>query len=113
MLTQLKPSTQTTLRSHLRKHLIPSLGNKQLRDIGPEEVQRFISPLSVGPKTKKNIFATFQMVWKTARAWGYVERAVLHNFLNDLQNLGLFIRSAPCYMCVMAEYQPGHLLTGT
>jgi integrase len=72
VLTQLKPSTQTTLRSHFRKHLIPSLGHKQLRDIGPEELQRFISSVSASPKTKKNIFATFQMVWKTARTWAYV-----------------------------------------
>ena len=44
----------------------------QLRDIGPEEVQRFISSVKASPKTKKNIFATFQMVWKSARSWGYV-----------------------------------------
>ena len=42
------------------------------RDVRPEQVQCLVSSLKVGPKTKKNIFATFQMVWKTARAWGYV-----------------------------------------
>jgi len=43
-----------------------------MRDIGPEEVQIFIASLKVSPKTKKNIFATFQMVWKSARTWSYV-----------------------------------------
>lgn len=72
VLTQHKPSTQATLRSHFRKHLIPFFGRLQLRDIGPEEVQRFISSVKASSKTKKNLFATFQMIWKKARAWGYV-----------------------------------------
>ena len=72
VLSQHKPSTQITLRSHLRKHLLPFFGRMQLRDIGPEEVQCFISSVKVSPKTKKNIFATFQMIWKSARNWNYV-----------------------------------------
>lgn len=72
VLTQFKPSTQTTLKSHLRKHLVPFFGRKQMRDIGPEELQWFVSSVEASPKTKKNIFATFQMVWKTARSWSYV-----------------------------------------
>jgi integrase len=72
VLAQLKPSTQSTLRSHLRKHLIPFLGHLQMRDIGPEQFQCLISSLQVSPKTKKNIFATFQMIWKSARSWSYV-----------------------------------------
>jgi hypothetical protein len=50
VLSQHKPSTQITLRSHLRKHLIPFFGRMQLRDIGPEEVQRFISSVKASPK---------------------------------------------------------------
>jgi integrase len=72
VLTQFKPSTQATIRSHLRKHLIPYFGRKQMRDIGPEEAQCFVASVEAGSKTKKNIFATFQMIWKTARSWGYV-----------------------------------------
>jgi integrase len=72
VLAQLKPSTQATLRSHLRKHLVPFLGHLQMRDIGTEQVQCFISSVKASPKTKKNIFATFQMVWKSARSWFYV-----------------------------------------
>jgi integrase len=72
VLSQHKPSTQITLRSHLRKHLVPFFGRMQLRDIGPEEVQCFISSVRASAKTKKNIFATFQMIWKSAHGWSYV-----------------------------------------
>ena len=72
VLTQHKPSTQPTIRSHIRKHLIPFFGRWQMREIGPEEVQRFVSSVKVSGKTAKNLFATMQMLWKSARAWGYV-----------------------------------------
>ena len=72
VLTQFKPSTQVTIRSHLRKHLVPFFGRWQMREIGPEEVQRFISSVKASPKTVKNLFATMQMLWKSARTWGYV-----------------------------------------
>jgi|SRR5579872_6761944 len=72
VLTQHKPSTQVTIRSHIRKHLVPFFGHLQMRDIGPEEVQRFVSSVKVSAKTAKNLFATMQMLWKSARTWGYV-----------------------------------------
>ncbi|HTT20090.1 MAG TPA: site-specific integrase [Candidatus Sulfotelmatobacter sp.] len=80
VLVQHKPSTQATLRSHLRKHLIPFFGRMQMRDLGPEEVQRFISSVSVSPKTKKNLVVTLQMLWKAARSWGYVA----HDAVSDV-----------------------------
>src|SRR6185295_11472137 len=57
VLTQHKPSTQVTIRSHLRKHLIPFFERYQMRDIGPEDVQRFVSSVKASPKTAKNLFA--------------------------------------------------------
>ena len=72
VLVQHKPSTQVTIRSHLRKHLIPFFGRWQMREVGPEEVQRFVSGVKVSGKTAKNLFATIQMLWKSARVWGYV-----------------------------------------
>jgi len=72
VLTQFKPSTQATIRSHLRKHLIPFFGPWQMREIGPEEVQRFVSSVKVSGKTAKNLFATIQMLCKSARLWGYI-----------------------------------------
>jgi integrase len=72
VLSQYKRSTQVTLKSHLRKHHVPFFGHMQMKDIYPEEVQRFVASVDASSKTKKNLFATMQMLWKTARAWGYV-----------------------------------------
>lgn len=43
-----------------------------MREIGPEKVQRFISSVQLSAKTAKNLFATLQMLFKSARAWGYI-----------------------------------------
>jgi integrase len=77
VLTQHKPSTQVTIRSHLRKHLVLYFGRWPMREIESEQVQRFISSVKASPKTKKNLFATLQMLWKSARAWGYVAHDAL------------------------------------
>jgi integrase len=42
-----------------------------MRAIQTEDLQRFLSGLQVSPKTVRNLFATFQMIWKSVRAWGY------------------------------------------
>lgn len=43
-----------------------------MREIGPEEVQRFVSSVKLSGKTVKNLFAAMQMLWKSARVWVYV-----------------------------------------
>ena len=43
-----------------------------MREIGPEEVQRFVSSVKLSAKTTKNLFATMQMLCKSARSWGYI-----------------------------------------
>ena len=43
-----------------------------MREMGPEEVHRFVCSVKVSAKTAKNLFATMQMLWKSARSWGYV-----------------------------------------
>jgi integrase len=80
VLTQHKPSTQATIKSHLRKHLVPYFGRTQMKDIGTEEVQTFIASLRCSPKTVKNIHATMQMLWKSARVWNYVA----HDAVSDV-----------------------------
>ena len=77
VLTQHKPSTQVTIRSHLRKHLVPYFGRWQMREIELENVQRFVSSVKASAKTAKNLFATMQMLWKSARAWSYVAHDVV------------------------------------
>jgi len=72
VLVQHKPSTQPTIRSQVRKYLNPFFGRMALRDIQAEDVQRFVSGVQLDPKTVRNLFTTLQMIWKSARAWGYV-----------------------------------------
>jgi len=71
VLTQHKPSTQATIRSQIRKYFVPFFGTYQMRAIQTEDLQRFLSGLHLSPKTVRNLFATFQMIWKSVRAWGY------------------------------------------
>jgi Phage integrase, N-terminal SAM-like domain len=80
VLTQHKPSTQATIRSHIQKHLIPYFGPCQIKDIGTEEVQMFVCSVGLSAKTKKNLHATMQMLWKSARSWGYVA----HDAVSDV-----------------------------
>lgn len=85
VLVQHKPSTQATIRGHFRKHLVPFFERFQMRDIQPEMVQRFVSSAKVSPKTVRNLYATFQMVWKSARAWRYVAHDALDGVVRPKQ----------------------------
>jgi Phage integrase, N-terminal SAM-like domain len=68
VLVQHKPSTQATIRSHIKKYLVPFFGNLQLRDVRSENVQRFIASVEASPKTVRNIFITLRLMWKSARS---------------------------------------------
>lgn len=81
VLVQYQPSTQPTIRGHLRKYLEPYFGGLAMRDVQTETVQQFISALNVSPKTARNIYITLRMMWNSARAWGYA----LHNPLDGVR----------------------------
>jgi integrase len=69
---QFKPSFQASVRSHLRLHLVPFFGSRQLKEVHPEMVQGFVSHAKASPKTVRNLVVTLRMMWRSARAWGYV-----------------------------------------
>lgn len=73
LMVQHKPSSQSCERAHIKKWLVPAFGEASLLYITPEILQKFISSLTLNPKTIRNIFATFRMIWKTAKRWGYVD----------------------------------------
>jgi integrase len=73
---QLKASTRQNYSIHIRKHLNPFFGSYELKDIHPELVQRFIASRAASPKTIRNIVVTFQSLWRSARAWGYVSHDI-------------------------------------
>jgi len=80
VLPQHKPSTQATVRSHIGKYLVPFLGDRCLKDVNAELIQVFISGIKAAPKTVRNIYVTLQIMWKSARAWGYVA----HDCVSDV-----------------------------
>lgn len=76
VLSQHKPSHQGTVRSHIRKYLLPFFGRFTLREIRTEQVQRFLSGVTASPKTVRNLYITIRSMWKSARVWGYVAHEV-------------------------------------
>jgi integrase len=54
------------------KYLVPFFGDRCLKDINTELIQRFVASLKIAPKSVRNIYVTLQIMRKSARAWGYV-----------------------------------------
>jgi integrase len=69
-----KPSTFKAQTSHLRVHIIPTLGMLRLNEIAMEEQQRFVVRLAktVRRKTLLNVLQTLSVMLNTAKDWGYV-----------------------------------------
>jgi integrase len=72
MMPQYKPGTQSNFKFALSKYLIPEFGNRQLTDIQPEVLQRFISRTQTGASNIRNIVKCLRAMWKSAKSWGYV-----------------------------------------
>lgn len=72
VLSQHKPSTQSSTRSQLRKRLLPQLGSCALKDLDGQKLQAFVSRCQCSSKTIRNLVATLRMMWSSARSWGYV-----------------------------------------
>jgi integrase len=105
VLSQHKPSTQSSIRSQLRKWLLPQLGNCALKDLDGQRLQAFVSGCHCNPKTIRNLVATLRMMWHSARAWGYVahnpfdalvlpKRGLIQTFTVSLDEAQRLIRSA-------------------
>jgi integrase len=71
----LKPSTVRAAESHLRTHILPTMGDLSLAAINTRNVQAFISALTAKGLTRKscdNVLQTLSGLLKTAKAWGYI-----------------------------------------
>jgi integrase len=69
----MKPSTQSTTRSQIRKHLIPAFGSIALSNLTAEPLQRFVAESTLSGKTVRNLIGTLRIMWGTAKTWGLVE----------------------------------------
>lgn len=88
VLPNLKPSTQSAIKSQLRKWLVPSFGHLPLTHLTGEVLQRFVSTAATSPKTVRNLVSTLRIMWNTARAWKLVEG-------NPFEDLRLPVRQKP------------------
>jgi integrase len=71
----LKPSTVRAAESHLRTHILSTMGDMPLTAINTRNVQAFISALTAKGLTRKscdNVLQTLSGLVKTAKAWGYI-----------------------------------------
>src|SRR5438874_3436615 len=72
VLSQHKPSTQSSTCSQLRRRLLPQLGSIALKDLDGQRLQAFVSNCRCNAKTSRNLVATLRMMWNSARARRYV-----------------------------------------
>jgi integrase len=70
----LKPSTQSSAESHLRRHILPLMGESPLSELTAKKMQTFATTLSDGKRTGKtveNVMLTLSSILRFARKWGY------------------------------------------
>src|SRR5438132_8863089 len=95
VLSQHKLSTQSAIRSVTRNHLRPYFGQHPMKDITAHDVQMFVRATKLAPKSLKSAISYFEMMWKSARAWGYVSHDPLEGLiLPKAQRSGRFFFTA-------------------
>jgi integrase len=70
----LKPSSRRSAESHLRRHILPLLGECPLADLTVKRMQTFVTALASGKrksKTVENVLLTLSAILSSARKWGY------------------------------------------
>jgi integrase len=72
VLTQHKPATQSAVNSNLKNWFVPYFGDYAMKDIGAQNIQMFVRNCPLSPKSCLNLILTLRMMWKSAKAWGYV-----------------------------------------
>lgn len=93
----LKPSTRKSAKSHLRKHIIPRLGECGLPDLTAKQLQAFVTTLAAGNRTRKtieNILLTLSSILSAGRTWGY---SIPRVSLSDLSLPQETARAVRCY----------------
>jgi integrase len=70
----LKPSSRRAAESHLRRHILPLLGDCPLTELTVKKMQTFVTTLASGQRTAKtieNVLLTLSSILSAARKWGY------------------------------------------
>ena len=118
VLSQHKPSTQSSTRSQLRAWLLPHLGTVAIKDLDGQRLQAFVSSCDCNAKSIRNLIATLRMMWNSARAWSYVahdpfdglvlpKRGIVRTFCLSLDQIKQIIQCASephkSFYCILAE----------
>jgi integrase len=120
VLSQHKRSTQSGDRSRLRKHLLPELGDKYMKDISRELLQSLVARKGevLSPKSVRNLVALLSEMWAQAKADNYTqldpffalvlpENGLLDERCLTLDEMKLIIEKAPepykTYYWILAE----------
>jgi integrase len=74
VLSQCKRSSINAAKSHLRTHILPTLGNLRLDQIGPEVQQAFVTRIApkVARKTLLNVLGTLSAIMSKAKEWKFL-----------------------------------------
>ncbi|HZS28411.1 MAG TPA: tyrosine-type recombinase/integrase [Candidatus Angelobacter sp.] len=72
VLVQHKPSTQHSVKSHLKNQLLPTLTGISVKDITTELLQSCVGTWGTSPKTVQTVKLILQMMWNAAKSWGIV-----------------------------------------
>jgi len=70
----LKLSSRKSVESHLRRHIVPLLGDCALTELTAKRLQAFVNTLSADKqkrKTVENVLLTASSLLNSARKWGY------------------------------------------
>lgn len=87
VMSNYKPSTKSGMKSSVNRWLVWQFGQLQLHQITPEMLQHFLSNAPVKPKTVRNLFIAFKLMWATARAWGYAEKNICEGIVLPTMNV--------------------------
>lgn len=69
---EIRRTTMTNYRAHVRNHLAPAFGSMQLRQITLADVQRFVDHWTGDPATLRRVLATLSGIFKAAAVRGYM-----------------------------------------
>ncbi len=81
----MKPSSRKAAESHLRAHILPTLGECALAELTTKRLQAFATSLAAGKRTRKtieNILLTLSSILAEGRKWG---NAIPKVSLSDLK----------------------------
>lgn len=68
----LKPTTRRIYDSHIKNHIIPQIGNIQLKKLNTEILQNFINNLKLSASTTKTVFSTLKSALSEAEEKGFL-----------------------------------------